>query len=159
VSTDSTPLKAAAKSRGAAPAEYVIKHDNFARAYVNRIWGHLFGRGLNKEPGVDNFGSHNEVIHPELLDALAKDFAAYEYDPKKLLTWICLSDAYNLSHVAPKEIADPKFDAYFARMPLKALAPGVRLGCLRTATRFDDSTTVAGRKSLKDDWTQKLVRT
>jgi hypothetical protein len=139
-------------------AQFVVKHDNFARAYVNRIWGHLFGRGLNKEPAVDNFGSNNEVIHPELLDALAKDFAAYEYDPKKLLTWICLSDAYNLSHVAPKELADPKYDAYFARMPLKALSPEVLFESLQTATRFDDTAPTAGRRNLKADWTQKLVR-
>lgn len=139
-------------------AEFVVKHDNFARTYVNRIWGHLFGRGLNKEPSVDDFGSHNEVVHPELLDELAKQFAAYEYDPKKLLTWICLSDAYNLSHVSPKDIADPKFDAYFARMSLKALSPEVLFESLQTATRFDDTTTAAGRRNMKDEWTTKLVR-
>src|SRR5262249_8499369 len=101
---------------------------------------------------------HNEVIHPELLDMLAKDFAGYEYDPKKLLTWICLSDAYNLSHVAPKELADPKFDAHFARMPLKALSPEVLFESLQTATRIDDTPTSAGKRNSKADWTQKLVR-
>jgi hypothetical protein len=140
-------------------AEYVVKHDNFAKAYVNRIWGHLFGRGMNKEPSVDDFGSHNEVVHPELLAELAKQFAAYEYDPKKLLTWICLSDAYNLSHVSPKEIADPKYDAYFARMPLKALSPEVLFESLQTVTKFDESTSVAGRRVSRADWTQKLVTT
>ncbi|MFO0823633.1 MAG: DUF1549 domain-containing protein [Gemmataceae bacterium] len=29
---------------------WVTEHDNFAKAFVNRMWGHLFGRGLNKEP-------------------------------------------------------------------------------------------------------------
>ena len=115
-------------------AEYVVKHDNFAKAYVNRIWGHLFGRGLNKEPAVDDFGSHNEVIHPELLDELAKQFNTYEYDPKKLLKWICLSRRLQPEPRATKEIADPKFDAFFARMPLKALSPEVLFESFQAAT-------------------------
>ncbi len=76
-----------------------------------------------------------------------------------MLTWICLSDAYNLSHVAPKEIADPKFDAYFAHMPLKALSPEVLYESLQTATRSDETTTLSGKKSLKAEWTAKLVTT
>lgn len=142
-------------TRREALARYVVTHDNFARAYVNRIWGHLFGRGLNKEASVDDFGSHNEVIHPELLAKLAEDFAKYQYDPKRLLEWICLSDPYQLSHVAPKEYADPKFDPYFARMPLKALSPEVLFESLTTATRAEDS---AGRKQRREQWMEKLVK-
>jgi hypothetical protein len=119
----------------------------------------LFGRGLNKEPSVDDFGSHNEVIHPEMLNELAAQFVAYNYDPKQLLQWICLSDAYNLSHVAPKDAADPKFDAYFAHMALKALSPEELYESLQTATKFDETSTVAGRRNLKEEWTSKLVRT
>ena len=79
----------AGKTRRQLMADFVIRHDNFAKAYVNRVWGHLFGRGLNKEPTVDDFGSHNEVVHPELLNYLAEEFAKYNYDPKMLLEWIC----------------------------------------------------------------------
>ncbi len=147
---------AAGKTRRQALARYVVTHDNFAKAYVNRIWGHLFGRGLNKEPSVDDFGSHNEVVHPELLAKLAEDFARYNYDPKMLLEWVCTSDPYQLSHVAQKEYADPKYDPYFARMPLKALTPEVLFASLMTATKVD--TTSDRRKQLREQWMAKLVK-
>jgi hypothetical protein len=147
------------KTRREAMAEYVVTHDNFARAYVNRVWGHLFGRGLNKEPAVDDFGSHNEVVHPELLNKLATDFAQYGYDPKKLLEWVCNSDAYSLSHVAPdKATGDPKNDPYFARMPLKALSPEVLFESLMTATKTELLRNSDDLKKLREDWMAKLVR-
>ena len=140
-------------------AEFVVKHDNFAKAYVNRIWGHLFGRGLNKEPSVDDFGSNNEVIHPELLDELAKEFAVYQYDPKQLLFWICTSDAYGLSHVGNKSYVDPKYDAYFARMPLKAMSPEVLYDSLRTATKAEENAERDVRRRNRITWEEKLVKT
>ena len=123
------------KTRRQILAQWVTEHDNFGRAFVNRMWGHLFGRGLNKEPTVDDFSSNNEVVHPELLDYLAEEFKKYNYDPKRLLEWICTSDVYQLSHVANKAYIDQKYDPYFARMPLKALSPEVLFESLSVATR------------------------
>ena len=145
-------------TRREALAKYVVTHDNFAKAYINRIWGHLFGRGLNAEASVDDFGTNNEIVHKDLMDKLAADFATAAYDPKTLFEWICTSDVYNLSHVGVKEYADPKFDAYFARMPLKALSPEVLLDSLLTATRTEQLRTDEEVKKLRLDWTAKLVR-
>lgn len=146
------------KGRREALAEYVLKHDNFAKSYVNRIWGHLFGRGLNKEASIDDFGSHNEVIHPEMLADLGKNFADYKYDMKKLLYWICCSDAYGLSHVANKDYVEAKYDAYFARMPLKALSPEVLFEAISTATKSDVYADADARKRQRDQWMNKLVQ-
>ena len=146
------------KTRRQALAQYAVGHDNFSRAYVNRMWGHLFGRGLNKEPSIDDFGSHNEVVHPELLNNLGEEFAKYQYNPKLLLEWICTSDVYSLSHVATKEYADSKYDAYFARMPLKALSPEVLFESLMTATKAEESANSDKRKTLREAWMSKLVR-
>ncbi len=148
------------KTRRELLAQYVVTHDNFAKAYVNRMWGHLFGRGLNKEASIDDFGSHNEVIHPELLNKLAEEFVKYGYNSKLLLEWICNSDAYQLSHVANKEYADPKYDAYFARMPLKALSPEVLFESISVATKADTVKSVDPKKRLesRERWMEKLVQ-
>jgi Protein of unknown function (DUF1553)/Protein of unknown function (DUF1549) len=146
------------KGRRDALAEYVLKHDNFAKSYVNRIWGHLFGRGLNKEASIDDFGSHNEVIHPEMLAEIGKNFADYKYDMKKLLYWICCSDAYGLSHVANKDYVDQKFEPFFARMPLKALSPEVLFEAISTATKSEVYADADARKRQRDLWMSKLVR-
>jgi hypothetical protein len=153
---DAAPGKFA--TRREALARFVVTHDNFAKAYVNRMWGHLFGRGLNKEASVDDFGSHNEVVHPELLAKLAEDFARYNYDPKRLLEWVCTSEPYQLSHVAQKEYADPKYDPYFARMPLKALSPEVLFESLMTATKGESSPSADARRQLRERWMAKLVQ-
>jgi hypothetical protein len=121
---DGTKLKPDDKrTRRAVLAELITRHDNFAKAYVNRMWGHFFGRGLHERPTVDDFGSHHKLLHPELLDRLAKDFAQGGYDPKKLIRWICASDAYQLKSVANATNAKPEAEPYFSRMPLKIMTP------------------------------------
>jgi hypothetical protein len=67
----------------------------FARALVNRMWGHLMGRGL-VDP-VDDMRETNPPSNPELLDALAKDFIAQKLDVKHVLRTICRSRTYQLS--------------------------------------------------------------
>jgi hypothetical protein len=146
------------KSRRAVLAEWIVQHDNFERAYVNRMWGHLFGRGLNKEPSVDDFRIENEVVHPELLQYLAGQFKQYNHDMKKLLEWICTSDVYQLSHVAVKGQTDVKYDPYFARMPLKAQSPEAIFESLAIATRARPRLGEDKFKELKRTWSGRLVR-
>jgi hypothetical protein len=155
----SIPQGLEGKTRRQILAQWVTEHDNFGKAFVNRMWGHLFGRGLNKEPTVDDFSSNNEVVHPELLDYLAQEFKKYNYDPKALLEWICTSDVYQLSHVANKAYVDPKFDPYFARMPLKAMSPEVLFEALSVATRAENrSKDREAYKGLKAAWVGKLTQ-
>jgi hypothetical protein len=146
------------KTRRQVLAQWVVEHDNFGRAFVNRMWGHLFGRGLNVEPSVDDFSLDNKVVHPELLDYLAVEFKKYNYDPKKLLEWICTSDVYQLSHVASTGHADTKFDPYFARMPLKAMSPEVLFDSLSVATRAETRKDREAYLALKAAWTQRLTQ-
>ena len=67
----------------------------FARTQVNRVWFHLFGRGL-VEP-VDDFRSSNPAANPELLDALTREFVAHGYDLRWLIRTITASRTYQLA--------------------------------------------------------------
>lgn len=67
----------------------------FAKAFVNRMWGHFLGRGF-VDP-VDDIRPSNPATMPELLDRLAADFAAHDFDIKYLLRTITATEAYQLS--------------------------------------------------------------
>ena len=87
----------AGSDRLIALADWVARPDNpfFARAQANRIWGHLLGRAL-VEPN-DDFRATNPPSHPELLDALARDFAQHQFDLRHLIRTILNSRTYQLS--------------------------------------------------------------
>ena len=67
----------------------------FARATVNRVWAHLFGRGL-VEP-VDDMRPANAPIAPEVLETLSRDFAASKFDLRRLLRALVLTKTYQLA--------------------------------------------------------------
>lgn len=122
-------------SRRQALALYLTRHENFPKAFVNRLWGHFFGRGFTNP--VDDFGEHNPVSNPELLDGLAKKFAEYGYNPRHLIRWICNSDAYNLSSVANSTNDKTDVEPFFSRMLLKAMTPEQLYESLLTATQAE----------------------
>ena len=64
--------------------KWMVAPDNpyFARAIVNRVWAHYFGRGLI-DP-VDALAAANPPSHPEVLDELVRDFVAHKYDLRHL---------------------------------------------------------------------------
>ncbi len=67
-----------------------------ARVMVNRVWYHLFGRGI--VASVDNFGVlGTEPTHPELLDYLATQFVTESWSVKRLIRSIVLSSTYRMS--------------------------------------------------------------
>jgi hypothetical protein len=110
------------------PREPVMKWmrqpDNpyFARAIVNRVWAHYFGRGVIDPP--DNLSSFNPATHPELLKELSDGFVANKYDLRWLHRTILSSRTYQQSSEArPESAADRTHYAYFAlrRMPAEVL--------------------------------------
>ena len=63
------------------------------RVAVNRIWHHLFGRGLVAT--VDDMGVMGmEPSHPELLDYLSQRFVNLEWSQKALIRELVLSATY-----------------------------------------------------------------
>lgn len=68
-----------------------------AKAAVNRVWSHLFGRGLIHP--VDDIGAHNPAVHPQLMDELTEYFVDTGFDLRNLLRVLCNTNAYQLSSV------------------------------------------------------------
>src|SRR5262249_50802153 len=67
-----------------------------ARVMANRVWYHLFGRGIVST--VDNFGALGErASNQQLLDFLAVRFMDGGWSVKKLIREVMLSRAYQLS--------------------------------------------------------------
>ena len=76
-------------------AEAILAADNPlpARVLANRVWHHLFGRGLARS--VDNLGSLGDrPTHPELLDWLARDLVAHGWSLKHLVRRVVQSATY-----------------------------------------------------------------
>src|SRR5262249_10793492 len=109
---DGTKLdKSEAGTRRQELALLLTRSKYFPKAYVNRMWGHIFGRGFTNP--VDDFGEHNPPSHPELLEELGEKFEKYGYDSKRLIRWLCNSDAYNLSSLANKSNEKSETDPFF----------------------------------------------
>ncbi|MEZ6014075.1 MAG: PSD1 and planctomycete cytochrome C domain-containing protein [Planctomycetota bacterium] len=97
------------------------EHPLVARVWVNRLWHHVFGRGLVAT--VDDFGVTGAApTHPLLLDRLARDFVADGWSTKHLLRRLVLSDAFRRAS-APKAEAserDPE-NHLLTHMPVRRL--------------------------------------
>ncbi|MGE3805979.1 MAG: DUF1549 domain-containing protein [Gemmataceae bacterium] len=149
------------KTRREMLAELITKDPYFAKAYVNRMWAHFFGRGMTANgKDIDDFGEHNEVLHPELLEYLAAEFRKDNHDPRDLVRWICNSDAYSLSSTANE--TNDKLDAepFFSRMLLKSMSPEQLFESLWVSTyAFNKPIDAAdnARKDLRDRWMGQMV--
>jgi cytochrome c553 len=106
-----SPLKIRSTESGRKElAEWIASKDNplTARVFVNRVWSHLFGRGIVPTP--DNFGAAGQPpSNLALLDYLALNFMQDGWSTKKLIRRLVTSHAYQLaSTLDPKSFeADP----------------------------------------------------
>ena len=82
-----------------------------ARAYVNRVWRQFFGTGLSSSLG--DLGSQGEwPSHPDLLDWLAAEFMAPQFDARGAHAWdmkhlvrtIVTSDTYKQSSLSTPQL-------------------------------------------------------
>lgn len=123
----------------------------FAKAIVNRLWAHYFGRGI-VDP-VDDFRITNPASNPELLDALARDLVANKFDLRHIHRVILNSWAYQQSSVPneynkndtanfaryyPKRMmAEQLYDSISQATGVYLMAPGAarRLDAVRRAMK------------------------
>jgi hypothetical protein len=94
----------------------------FAKAIVNRVWAHYFGRGL-VDP-VDNLSAFNPPTHPQLLRELCQQFIAHKYDLRWLHRTILQSRTYQQSSTASaaNEMDRTNYAYfYYRRLPAEVL--------------------------------------
>ncbi len=96
--------------------EVVRDHPRLARAFVNRVWAILMGRGLVHP--FDEMDSMHAPSHPELLDWLSEDLRQHEYDLHRLVRGIVQSDAYQQTSKRRQGIEDPASFAWYLERPL-----------------------------------------
>ncbi len=105
--------------RRRALADWLTAKDNrlFARNLVNRYWGYLFTRGLVNP--IDDQRVTNPPTNPELLDALADELIAANFDLKHLLRLLCTTQTYQRSSEGTKQ--NFKDDTFFTHYLPKRL--------------------------------------
>jgi hypothetical protein len=81
-------------SRRAELADWIVGPENpwFAKAFVNRVWARMMGRGFC-EP-VDEIGEVGDRVLPEIHTALADHFIANQFDVKDVFRVVALSRSY-----------------------------------------------------------------
>jgi hypothetical protein len=115
----------------------------FAPAIVNRLFGHLFGRGLVNP--IDDFTSMNPASHPDALQLLSSDLKANGYDLRRLLRVLANSRAYQrTSRWSGAEEPDAQL---FARGAVKALDSEQMFHALVRATGSEGLLEQAGRRA------------
>ena len=102
------------------------ENDYFAKSVVNRYVYYLLGRGL-VEP-VDDMRSTNPPSNVALMEALANEFVAHQFDLKHLVRTIVSSRLYQLdSRPTAENAADRRFYSHFKvkRLPAEALLDAI----------------------------------
>jgi Protein of unknown function (DUF1549)/Protein of unknown function (DUF1553) len=103
----------------------------FARALVNRLWAHFFGRGLVAPIDLMHMG--NQASHPGLFQELTEEFVASGYDLKHLIRCMANSRAYQrTSSVLPGNAKDREWVSHMAVKPLR---PEVLFDSLQVVTK------------------------
>jgi hypothetical protein len=108
---------------------------DFTRNSANRIWFLLTGRGVVHP--LDLHHSGNPPSHPELLDLLAKEFAAHDFDIQWLLREIALTRTYARSSKLPPGAKEAPHPKYFATAVERRLTAEQLLQSVIVATGAD----------------------
>lgn len=130
----SRPSLSSSSPRRRELARFITQDEYFAKSFVNRMWAQYMGRGFTNP--IDDFGEHNPISHPDLLNRLAQDFITSGYDTHRLIQWIVYSKPYQLSSIANASNIKPEAEPYFARMQLKSMSPEGLVDSIFTATHF-----------------------
>jgi hypothetical protein len=112
------------------------KDKYFAANAVNRLWAHLFARGLIHP--LEDARPGNDPSHPAVLQMLSDGLTKNGYDLKFILRAICNTNAYQRTSRPIPENAEAE-EKHFARMPVKVIGAHELLASLITVTGFHEN--------------------
>ena len=119
-----TPAILSAMPEDAAPnrlgfAKWLLspEHPLTARVAINRYWQDIFGTGIVKT--AEDFGTQGTPpVHPELLDWLATEFIASDWNVQTMLKLMLTSSTYRQSaQVTPEKLARDADNMLLSRAP------------------------------------------
>ena len=138
-------------------------HQLVAQAMINRTWAQVFGYGFTSP--IDDLGPHNPVSHPELLEFLTKSFAKSDYDVRRLMRWLTLSETFQLSSFQaeqssaiddPQEGGTPLFSRSYPRpMGPEQVYDSIRIAIRSAADQPIDSSIGSTHRR---EWVEQFVR-
>ncbi len=110
-----------------------------SRVIVNRVWHHLFGRGI--VASVDDFGIMGQApTHPLLLDHLAHDLMQEGWSLKRLIRQLVMSRTYRLAsrHDDPRVRELDPTNQYLSHASVRRLsAEAIRDAVLTVSGQLD----------------------
>ncbi len=115
----SAPAAAGLRRPRLALVHWLTSRENrwFAQAAANRVWEQLLGRGLvDPADDLENAGPND---HAELLEFVARQFEAHDYDLRYLIRAIAGSRLYQFSSRSGPSSSHQRHQ--FARMPLRRM--------------------------------------
>ena len=135
-------------------ARMMVTSPQFSKTIVNRIWAELMGVGIVDPPHDFDLARQDpnnpppapwtvQPSHPELLEALAKDFEAHEFELRHLMKLITKSSAYQLSAYFDGEWKD-EYARYFARRFVRRLSAEELFDAISIATGVFPSIAING---------------
>jgi hypothetical protein len=125
-------------------------NEQFERNIVNRLWAHVFGRGI-VDP-IDDFRSTNPPSNPELLEVLRERYKEGGYSTRSLLREILSSRAFRRGALAidesrVQESRAAQFAGFSPRRLLAEVLQDALADATQTLNRFDNQTEAKGVKA------------
>lgn len=114
----------------------VAENPYFVKNAVNRVWAQLMGRGLVHPLDLQHAG--NPPSHPEVLDLLAAEFVAHQFDLRWLTLELMKTRTYQRSSVLPADGSSGAEDRYRVAIE-RPLSPEQLAASAWTATGHTDA--------------------
>ena len=130
-------------------AQCVVAAPEFRQATANRLWSAVMGQGLVP---VDDLQA-GDPAYRDLLNDLADQFAAHQFDLRRVITWAALSEPFSAPAAELSSLATLAPAAHFQRFHVapQGQRPAVQDSLLAAAKSFGQLNTNAATTAKVDN--------